>query len=69
EKKGATLYTAWWYESGLHRTNNQFEWRWKSFKENRDYRLANITTASQAALDDAIKKWITESNAAVTLKP
>jgi exosortase N len=65
EKEGATLYTAWWYESGNHRTNNQFEWRWKSLKENRDYRLVNITASSMQDLEQAINNWM-ETKSAVT---
>ena len=69
EKEGATLYTAWWYESGNHRTTNQFEWRWKSMKENIDYRLINITASSKADLEAAIEKWMKESGAVVSLQP
>jgi len=69
EKEGATLYTAWWYESGIHRTNNQFDWRWKSLKKNRDYRLVNITASSQANLEQAVEKWMQEADAVVSLQP
>jgi exosortase N len=69
EKEGAVLYTAWWYESGRHRTNNQFGWRWKSLKENRDYRLVNITASSQADLEKAIEKWMRDADAVVSLQP
>jgi len=65
EKEGATLYTAWWYESGHHRTNNQFGWRWKSLKENREYRLVNITASSMQDLEQAINNWMV-ANSAVT---
>jgi len=69
EKEGASLYTAWWYESGSHRTNNQFSWRWKSLEESRDYRLVNITASSQPDLERAIEKWMQDSNTAVSLQP
>ncbi len=68
EKEGAVLYTAWWYESGRHRTHNQFAWRWKSLKEGRDYRLVNITAASQTDLERAIKNWVRDADAAVNLQ-
>jgi exosortase N len=67
EKEGATLYTAWWYESGSHRTNNQLGWRWKSLKENREYRLVNITASSQANLERAVEKWMQEADTVVSL--
>jgi len=69
EKEGATLFTAWWYESGEYRTNNQFTWRWNSLVENRDYRLVNITASSQADLEVAIEKWMQESDGVVYLQP
>src|SRR5690606_34848317 len=31
-KGNETLYTAWWYDNGLIRTNSQFMWRWNSLK-------------------------------------
>lgn len=59
EKEGATLFTAWWYESGNHRTIHQWLWRWKSLRQNKQYSLINITSASLPALEHAVNKWIT----------
>lgn len=67
EKRGATLYTAWWYQSGTHRTNNQFCWRWRCLTRDRPYQLVNITASSQAGLETAIKNWGQDGNASVNL--
>jgi exosortase N len=58
EKEGTILYTAWWYESGARRTNNQFSWRWQNFRAGRTFHLVNITTASKNDLEIAIQNWI-----------
>ncbi len=69
EKKDTTLYTAWWYESGTHRTNNQLVWRMKNLRKGYDYRLVNITASSQKDLEHAIEKWMKEGDVAVSLQP
>ncbi len=69
EKDNARLYTAWWYEHGTHRTNNQFIWRWRNLRKGYDYRLVNITASSKPDLERAIEKWIQDANAAVYLRP
>jgi exosortase N len=58
EKDSATLYTAWWYEYGKHRTNNQLIWRWKNLQKGADYRLVNITASSKHDLERAINNWM-----------
>lgn len=57
-KGESTLYTAWWYEHKNHRTNNQIIWRMKNLKHGWDYRLVNITAASQVDLEKGIEKWM-----------
>lgn len=68
-KMDARLYTAWWYESGSHRTNSQLGWRMRNFKEGHAYRLVNITASSQKDLEQAIEKWMHDADAVVSLQP
>jgi exosortase N len=49
-KDGEQLYTAWWYDNGLHSTINQTDWRWDEIKSSKPYSIVNITTASEAEL-------------------
>ncbi len=57
------LYTAWWYEQGQHRTNQQMEWRLRQLKNGGAYHLVNITAASPDELNAAIKAWMEVNDA------
>jgi len=57
-KGDAVLYTAWWYDNGLHQTNSQLEWRWNSLKGNGNYQLINITANNSATLKTYIQQFI-----------
>lgn len=49
-----TLYTAWWYDNGVSHTISQLNWRWDAAKGAPDYKMINITCATQADLEKEI---------------
>lgn len=60
-KKGEDiLYTAWWYDNGLHQTASQVEWRWNTLQGNGNYQLMNVTVESPELLDDYICLLMTQ---------
>lgn len=56
-KGDAVLYTAWWYDNGVHQTNSQVTWRWNSLKGQGNYQLINITANSRSILEDYIRQF------------
>lgn len=52
------LYTAWWFDNGVHRTIGQFDWRWDVMKGARKYALVNITAASRKEMEAAVREAI-----------
>lgn len=48
------LYTAWWYDNGVHQTINQLSWRWDNLKGSHDYSLLNVTAASTSDMMAAV---------------
>jgi len=55
-KKGDnTLYSCWWFESDVSRTANQWDWRWKAFKNKERFYLVNVTCNTK----DQLKKQMT----------
>lgn len=49
-----TLYTAWWYDSGVHQTIGQFTWRWNALRHGTNYALINVTATSRLKLEQEI---------------
>jgi exosortase N len=45
------LYTAWWFQYENHITNNQWEWRWNTIKNNHQYSMINVTCSSLKELE------------------
>ena len=58
EKDTDRLYTAWWYDSGPHKTIDEWSWRWATFYKKRQYRLVNITANDQASLLAEVGLWL-----------
>lgn len=44
------LYTAWWYDNGVKRTIDQFNWRWDVACGANRYALINLTASSETEL-------------------
>jgi exosortase N len=53
QKDKETLYTAWWYDNGNKRTNEQLAWRWDVLKGANNYSVVNVTSATK---DDLVKE-------------
>jgi exosortase N len=51
-----TLYTAWWYTNGSHRTLDQWEMRWQQARGASPYTLINLTTSSRPRLLAAVEE-------------
>ncbi|MEL7222467.1 MAG: hypothetical protein AAGJ93_14185, partial [Bacteroidota bacterium] len=58
EQENATLYTAWWYDSGFHKTVNEWTWRWATLSQKERFYLVNVTAASEEELQTLIAKWL-----------
>jgi exosortase N len=51
-KKGNdTIYAAWWFDSGKHKTNSQLDWRWRALK-GENFSLVNVNSENPEIL-----KW------------
>lgn len=59
EQENDTLYTAWWYDSGVHKTIREWEWRWATLSEQEQFYLVNVTAATQEELQELIADWLT----------
>lgn len=46
------LFTMWWFDSGKHKTNSQWDWRWRSLRKNENFYLVNITAESMSKLHE-----------------
>jgi exosortase N len=68
-KEGSRLHTAWWYESGSHRTNSQWVWRKDNFKNGMPYVLVNVTASTEKGLEVAVKNWMQQRDAVLSLQP
>ena len=55
------LYTAWWYDNGLSKTNSQMEWRWKVVQGEPDFRMINVTSDNKKELRENVEKVIREN--------
>jgi exosortase N len=55
-KKGNVIqYTAWWYDNGIDKTVDQWEWR---FSKGEPYRIINITAQSSEQLELLYKEFL-----------
>ncbi|MNY29764.1 hypothetical protein D3C86_1638260 [compost metagenome] len=52
------LYTAWWYQSNVHFTIDQLEWRKRCLINDESFWLVNISAASPMELNNQIKQFI-----------
>jgi exosortase N len=57
-KGNEKLKTAWWFTDDKTLTISQLEWRWIAFKENKSFKLVNITANSEVDLESEIIKQI-----------
>jgi exosortase/archaeosortase family protein len=57
-KGNEKLKTAWWFTDDKILTISQLEWRWIAFKENKSFKLVNVTANSEADLESEIIKQI-----------
>jgi exosortase N len=55
------LYTAWWYDNGISRTNSQLAWRWNSVKTGKEFSVVNVTTDNQEVLYKEVSAIITRN--------
>lgn len=46
------LFTMWWFDSGKHKTNSQWDWRLRSLSKNEDFYLVNITAENLEKLHE-----------------
>jgi exosortase N len=53
-----TLYTAWWYDNGTHQSINQIDWRWRSAKGEKPFRLFNLTASTPTQLLNEAAKFL-----------
>ncbi|MOA37611.1 hypothetical protein D3C78_1592190 [compost metagenome] len=56
------LYTAWWYQSNVHFTIDQLEWRKRCLINDESFWLVNISAASPMELNNQIKQFIENKN-------
>ena len=59
QKDHQTLYTAWWYDNGIHRTTGPVDWRWDLIRGAPAYSVVNITAATQQQLETEITLALT----------
>jgi exosortase N len=57
-KGNEKLKTAWWFTDDKTLTISQLEWRWIAFKENKSFKLVNVTANSETDLEREIIKQI-----------
>lgn len=57
EKDHQRLYTAWWYDNGIHQTITA-EWRWDLIRGAPPYSVVNITAATRAELEAEVAKAV-----------
>lgn len=64
------LYTAWWFDSGIHQTTSQWEWRIKSLMNKENFFLVNVTCENKGQLEKTVeallKKGMISSKAAIS---
>ncbi len=58
EKDHQKLYTAWWYDDGIHQTTGPFSWRWDLIRGAPDYSVINITTATPEDLEAEVTRTL-----------
>ncbi|MDX1905425.1 MAG: exosortase N [Bacteroidia bacterium] len=52
------LYTAWWFENGLHHTTSQLDLRWRQLGGEPPFRLLNLTARSEEDLHQFVTAWL-----------
>lgn len=57
-KDNDKLYSAWWFDNGVKRTVDQFEWRTDLLRGGNDYAIVNVTCATKDQLDKEVKRII-----------
>jgi exosortase N len=55
KKDADVLYTAWWFESTVSKTGDQWDWRWKAIYYGEDFYLINVTCSTKENLNDQLK--------------
>lgn len=56
-QKGAeSLYTAWWYDNGLKRTDGSLDWRWDVLRGGPPYSIINVTAGSPKVLEEEVDR-------------
>lgn len=51
------LFTAWWYDNGIHRTASQWDWRLRTAKGEAPFYLWNLTAETESELKTKLKAW------------
>jgi exosortase N len=49
-----SLYTAWWFDNGITKTDSQWHWRSDMMKGSKPYRLINVSCSSKNELDKQV---------------
>jgi exosortase N len=55
------LWTAWWYSNGEVQTIDQFDWRGRMMRGEKDFLLINVTAADEQTMLKYTRKLIEES--------
>ncbi|EOR93667.1 hypothetical protein ADIARSV_3176 [Arcticibacter svalbardensis MN12-7] len=50
EKGGDKIYSSWWFDNGKIKTINQFNWRWRAAKGERNFYLVNVNARNASSL-------------------
>jgi exosortase N len=56
KKDSEKLYTAWWYDNGIHQTIDPWSWRWDALRGSPAYAVVNVTAASQQQLEAEVSR-------------
>ena len=62
QKEDKKLYSAWWFESDKHRTNNQWTWRKYALTNNEKFHLINLTCNDPKTLHTNLKILLDEKS-------
>lgn len=53
-----TLHTAWWFDNGIVKDNDNWDWRWDMLQGAPAYRLVNVTCTSPQLLQREVNKLL-----------
>ena len=68
-QKGKSLYTTWWYDSGIHQTGDGLEWRKLALLNQEQFYLVNVTTSSPETLKKQAQSLLLKNRNSKDLLP